>query len=343
MEKSLEDLALIALIEFVMRFFQAVNQQGREELLTAVRKKLDEVMVGPVYGRMRQKCLEHWSKVSERYSLEELNWFLDCVLDESCTHFDTTNLGTASDSSLQVFKVINTVIECCPHLQEFSIYIFPRCSIPPRHESLLLNSLLKLRNLTEMNLSFCSLQASSDFLQFYSQLGKSCPQLAYLTLSNHFPFKVPQMLALTLGDNAKFLTEAAKKKMWGNDGSSIHKYLFDEKYLSPICKSLKEFSKFDGISNSSGAFLLRHFPLCEHQFYELDSTCTILLLPTGDKKTEVLSSCSSWWSLLTGIPVVTYARRLLSQLKVIGHYEKPVFVERLKWIVNPPIPGNISL
>ena len=124
--------------------------------------------------------------------------------------------------------------------------------------------------------------------------------------------------------------------------------------LSPICKSLKHFEIQNLISISLMAFLLRHFLLLERidSFFardeNLQSGIWLLHNSTGDRKTEVLFTplvqrFSEWWSILMRVPIMSYAQRLLSQLKLISsdhHQETRIFGECLKWTVNPPIPGK---
>lgn len=102
------------------------------------------------------------------------------------------------------------------------------------------------------------------------------------------------------------------------------------------------------------AFLLRHFLLLERidSFFardeNLQSGIWLLHNSTGVRKTEVLFTplvqrFSEWWSILMRVPIMSYAQRLLSQLKLISsdhHQETRIFGECLKWTVNPPIPGK---
>jgi hypothetical protein len=178
-------------------------------------------------------------------------------------------------------------------------------------------------------------------------IGTACPRLKYLKIGNScnpLDMTLDDMVFLVLGQNAQLLTAASFwHKTWRSE-MALHSIQFDEKLLTPICKTLEDLSVYSNCYGgeysmvcvtsthylntcvtSLTAFLLRHIPRLES-------------LAVQFKLEELVPS--------TSLAVELLYRQLLEPQVIVQVSEKTNkedgnggFV-RLNWTVHSPPPSN---
>ena len=267
--KSLNEIAFENVYHLLLHYVSAVSTYvGRAKTVKTVRELLDEYLIGPKYSPMREKMIAKYSQ-NHNFQWEELYLVLDCVLDESSVKFaEYFTSHFHAPPPHHAVSLINTVVKRCPLLQELSLTIAHyRPILTLQHESLIAKSFSQLGNLTklELNWSRQSSLPSSDYIQFYSLIGNSCPKLVQLKLGQHFPFGNDQALALVLGEKVHLLPESMKQQI----RQTVLRVKIDDKYITPMCKSLQHLeAHFTQSTASSDAiclltFVLHHLPKLE--------------------------------------------------------------------------------
>ena len=319
MVETLNKYAFDSVFELVMGYISSVfTGADRAKTVKAVRDLLNEYLVGQRYSVERKNLETRYSNnVKGILNWNELHLFLDCVLDESWvnfnSHWQAHQLKTVDRvSPFYALNHIQTVIDHCPQLKEFSMTLPSfNSSIPREHEVLIAKSFLLLENLTNLHLA-CASPPSSDFLPFFTQLGNSCPKLVYLKLGEHFPFNKEQCLALVLGEKVNLLSESIKQQIWNNKLVQ-----FNYNCTTPICSSLKYLHTHssDDYCMWSLILLLRHVPELE-----LLNICP---------KENISDQFSKVLTLLHTVPA--------EQLLIIT-----IPAAGLQWTFNAPPPGKNS-
>ena len=328
--QNLYESAFNVVYRMVVRYVSLVSKRATNKVrtVTAVRELLDEYLIGPKYGPVREKLLKKYTQ-THNFKWKELVLFLDCVLDDSSVKFSeyfSTIIETDRQPPFHVINLLKTVTDRCPLLQELSITIaHHRPILLLQHEPLVAKSFSQLENLTKLDLNFSrqSSSPSSDYIPFYSQLGKNCPNLIYLKLGQHFPFGNEQAVALALGDKMHFLPESVKLQMWKTHNQLSRRLRFEDQYITPLCKSLQH--------------LEAHYTRPDYCFsYDAINLLTFVLHHFSKLEILDLNSCMDYYE--------DFDHYLAQAVTILHHHDSSQsstangIGSRLKWTVNSPPP-----
>ncbi len=192
--------------------------------------------------------------------------FLDAVLDDN---FKELEALIAFPDSAPCSKLIPTIAKRSPRLEKLTLnfkikvtdYKSGECE---RIESFI-QSLGSLQHLTQ--LSLLEIKGSAG-LKVLSLIGKVCPSLTHLMIDGDCLFK-KHVLALILGASDTNLMDLNKPLPSWCKGEAVEHLDVPEKFLSPICRTLKELKfvtsayKSIEIRKSEAVFALRHLPLLQ--------------------------------------------------------------------------------
>jgi hypothetical protein len=239
-----------------------------EDAIASVRQQLDEL---GIYGDLlRGFLMEEYNfhSAGER-PRPDVYTFLASILNKSVTslmlkpeHFKQTN--NVDSGKLNVTKLMEILDRQCPSLENLSL-TSTRFSLV---KEVCFRPFLSLRKLTSLELAW---RTTTDFTSFFVDIGTACPRLKHLKIGNSWhqsKVKLEDLMSLVLGQNAQLLTASFWQKTRRSE-MALHSIQFDEKLLTPICKSLQELSvhssinEYGEIGSSMTAFLLRHIPRLE--------------------------------------------------------------------------------
>ena len=269
---------------------EAKKKIPSQSLITAVREKLDECLVGRFGKIIRQELWKHFINHKLNEEQPDLCLFLGSILNGNS--FNTLSISQQNlppnlfdkEDNFYLIQLVETVAHYCPTLQEIAFNINTiRCnSFPISSEALWAKSFSSLTKLTKLELNWITDTASAT--QFLTHLGYSCPKLKVLKIRK-MPFLLDQQLALILGKKAEIFSLYLKEEFhevdknnlaeklffyYRNRTQEFPKYLlclkFKEKDMTPISRSLLHLTSKsqDKVSQQEqmhcSLFLLRHFP-----------------------------------------------------------------------------------
>ena len=287
MVESLKYHAIKSVYEYIMSQFFHISignnnleeKQKKLDTVTAgIKAQLDAFLVG-IYSPLRYYMWKSYTKSCYKYVVDrpvDLYSFLDCILDNSFTILNFFPIplpseAVGSDGQLYLTKVVDLLTARCPDLYCLWIKHDLQWQISREMQATYSKSFFGLKNLT--NLSLTQLSNSDDFIQFFTHLGNSCPNLDHLKFIEHtLNIGMKQLLALVLGEEVdqfmqKFITEQEEPE------NNIHLLQFPDDATTPICRSLikleiiynseTELNFASKAHESAMAFLLRNMPNLE--------------------------------------------------------------------------------
>ena len=258
--KKLQEIALLAVYTDIFRS----TQTGSDEVLSGLKKKMDEYLVS-THRPLREKL---WEEFYRQLQLpfgaecpDNVCNFMSCILDDDFQHL---KIKVKSDTFR--VKLIETITHNSPSLGSISFDnpLSKWQSLSWASQKLFAKSFLGLKKLTTLKID-C--QAVGDFTSFSTHIGHSCPNLTSLHLGVFSQFSVEQILGLVLGEeNSKMLPNFVLQEAKGQR-PNLHRLQFSKDCITPICKSLKSlvlrFFMDEEVSwdtkISCTAFLVRHF------------------------------------------------------------------------------------
>ena len=275
--KPLVNLAFKALFEEIFSYLklgQDVNNFDQvspvislKQKVANIRDKLDEFLVS-TFSEVRKKLIVEFVNGRLFQDLKQVSSevclaFFDSVLDCSFKECDVSSHALATQ-----FPDLNKLLEVLSTRSSDLASINLRADVGMMTEDMGGNCVQLLKNfnnLTSLSMEWTTLY---DCLNFFSQLGDSCPKLTQLHLDN-FYFDTPQLFALMFGQKHSLIPKLFTQQKYGPQ-NTMHLLEFEQQDLSPICSSLQEltFNNFCSIVNfdfrfwtdaSSMAFVLRHF------------------------------------------------------------------------------------
>ena len=232
-----------------------------------IREKLDEFLVS-TFSEVRKKLIVEFVSGNLHKDLDLVDTetclaFFDSLLDGSFKSCDAS-----SDEISGCFPDLNKLLEILsarsPDLESVKI----RSHLGVMTRQLGGNCVQLLKNFG--NLTSLSMEWTTPYncLNFFSQLGESCPKLNQLHLDK-FYFDIPQLFALMFGPKHSLIPQLFTHPNLGPE-NTMHKLEFEQEHLSPICSSLQDLrckNFCDVVEHVFGfwtdpstlAFILRHF------------------------------------------------------------------------------------
>ena len=250
-----------------------------KQVIAKVREQLDELGICSDY--LREFLWQEYDRrgVGNR---PDVYIFLDAILNQSVKSLDLhpnhfyrqPNTLRRQQFSCDVTKLVDIINKQCPSIQNLSL-VQPKMS--NRHgQAICFHPFLSLSKLTKLEVAW---PTNTECRSFFTEIGNACPGLEHLKMGS-FKFgyqfhslvnvELEDLVALALGQNAKLLTPTFLEKIKGST-SDLHSLQFDEKLLTPICKSRKHLTinssvmqnAVQNITSTAAAFLLRHIPQIE--------------------------------------------------------------------------------
>ena len=238
-------------------------------VVTCLREKLSQSLVGVVNDSVRQKLLLCFDQKDRRRTLTQhmdlppnsaemvdfFHAYLDCVLDDSVLQLSVPDHLPASDD---LFEIISQRSPCLQELQLHFSYSGSDQLVTPQSPQLFISSLQLLTNLTSLSVFRLYRPYRTALFQ---HVGSSFPALTSLTISK-FPLTSSDLLALVVGGHNDVLQRESARV-----GSDLHWFQLAPELVTPLCRNIRQLhvaSDFcDEVSVPLVAFLLRHMPRLE--------------------------------------------------------------------------------
>ena len=243
--------------------------EDEAKVVAAIKDELDKL---GIYGNYLRDWLWKGYQHSSVEKRPDIYLFSSAILNKSITslafvadHFVSSATSTTEKVNCDSTRLMTIIDRQCPTLKNFS-FVVPS-SFNPTVEKMCCRPFLSLAKLTQLELVWPS---STYCIPFFTEVGTACPGLQHLKMGNkdhRLQFDVEHQVALVIGRNSELLSSSFWHKIEGSD-SNLHLIQFDEKLLTPICKSLQYLSVHSGVEvtgstgyvTSASAFLLRHVP-----------------------------------------------------------------------------------
>ena len=279
--KSLQTLAFMSLIfDLVSKVLDVIaGSSNRSETVRTVRQYLVDLFKdteAPFVSEIRQAMVNEFKNRSEDGCDHQVSlFFLDCVLDESVTEVSVPPFLkiTAADWQVEegssiLVNIVNIVADLSPKVDNFYLLDCQKHLMVVKNGPSFSRAFSQFGSLTQLVIQRAPF-TTSDSLDFFINIGISCPKLICLKVKN-IVMETQEIIGLVLGPKAvEFLRRTPVTP------ADLGTYQFSDRNVTPICSSLQHIQVNNFRSHprnpppsmelyqeeeaAAVAFLLRHF------------------------------------------------------------------------------------